>query len=34
MIVLDALEDLKMSYPHTTEERREVLLAIRKWQKK
>lgn len=28
-IVLDALEDLKMSYPQTTEERRKELLAIR-----
>lgn len=29
-IVLDTLEDLKMSYPETTEERRKELLAIRK----
>ncbi len=29
-IVLDALEDLEMSYPETTEKRQEELLAIRK----
>ena len=29
-IVLDALEDLKMSYPKTTEKRQEELRAIRK----
>ena len=29
-IVLDALDELKMSYPTTTEERRKELLAIRK----
>ncbi len=29
-IVLDTLEDLKMSYPETTDERRKELLAIRK----
>jgi len=29
-IVLDALEDLKMSYPEVCEKRREELLAIRK----
>ncbi len=28
-IVLDALQELKMSYPQTTEERRKELLAIR-----
>ena len=28
-IVLDTLEDLKMSYPVTSEKRREELLAIR-----
>jgi hypothetical protein len=29
-IVLDTLDDLKMSYPKTTEERRKELLEIRK----
>jgi polyphosphate kinase 2 (PPK2 family) len=29
-IVLDTLEDLKMTYPKTSEERRKELLAIRK----
>ncbi len=29
-IVLDTLEDLKMSYPEATEERRHELLTIRK----
>jgi precorrin-2 methylase len=29
-IILDALESLKMSYPKTTDERREELKAIRK----
>jgi hypothetical protein len=29
-IILDALEDLKMSYPETTDERRKELEAIRK----
>ena len=28
-IVLDTLEDLKMAYPKTSEERRKELLAIR-----
>jgi len=33
-IVLDTLDELKMSYPHTTEVRRKELLAIRKGLKK
>jgi hypothetical protein len=33
-IVLDALDDLKMSYPETTEARHHELLAIRKELKK
>ena len=33
-IVLETLDELKMSYPHTTEVRRKELLAIRKGLKK
>jgi hypothetical protein len=29
-LVLDTLDDLKMSYPKTTEERRKELLEVRK----